>query len=127
MTEVERRIADGGVLALLRAYLTQRVMDGLEQWQPESGSPQGAVISPVLANLYLDPLDWQLAEHGQQMVRYADDMVVLCRSQAEAEAALSDLGAWVAAHGLTLHPEKTRVVDATQRGGFDFLGYHFER
>jgi len=127
MTEVERRIADGGVLALLRAYLTQRVMDGLEQWQPESGSPQGAVISPVLANLYLDPLDWQMAKRGFQMVRYADDMVVLCRSQTEAEMALGELGTWVAAHGLTLHPEKIRVVDATQRGGFDFLGYHFER
>jgi len=127
MTEVERKVADGGVLALLRAYLSQGVMDGLEQWQPESGSPQGAVVSPLLANLYLNPLDWQMAQQGSQMVRYADDMVVLCRSQAEAEAALSELGTWVAAHGLTLHPEKTRIVDATQRGGFDFLGYHFER
>lgn len=127
LTEVERTIADGGVLSLLRAYLTQGVMDGLEQWQPESGSPQGAVISPGLANLYLNPLDWQLAEHGYQMVRYADDMVVLCRSQAEAEAALRELRTWAEAHGLTLHPEKTRLVDATQRGGFDFLGYHFER
>jgi RNA-directed DNA polymerase len=127
MTEVERKIADGGVLALLRAYLTQGVMDGLEQWQPESGSPQGAVISPLLANRYLDPLDRRMAKAGCQMVRYADDLVVLCRSQAEAETVLSELGTWVAAHGLTLHPEKTRIVDATQRGGFDFLGYHFER
>ncbi len=127
MTEVERTIADGGVLALLRAYLTQGVMDGLEQWQPESGSPQGAVISPLLANRYLDPLDRRMAEAGCQMVRYADDLVVLCGSQAEAETVLSELGTWVAAHGLTLHPEKTRIVDATQRGGFDFLGYHVER
>ena len=127
MTEVERKIADGGVLRLLRAYLSQRVLDGLEQWQPESGSPQGAVISPLLANLYLNPLDWQLAESGYQMVRYADDLVVLCGSQAEAETVLKDLGTWVTAHGLTLHPEKTRIVDATERGGFDFLGYHFER
>ena len=102
-------------------------MDGLEQWQPESGSPQGAVISPLLANLYLDPLDRRMAEAGFQMVRYADDLVVLCRSQAEADTVLSDLGAWVTAYGLTLHPEKTRIVDASQRGGFDFLGYHFER
>ena len=127
VAEVERTIADGGVLRLLRAYLTQGVMDGLEQWQPESGSPQGAVISPGLANLYLDPLDWQLAQSGFQVVRYADDLAVLCRSQAEAETALGELGAWVTAHGLTLHPEKTGIVDATQRGGFDFLGYHFER
>jgi RNA-directed DNA polymerase len=127
MTEVERKIADGGVLALLRAYLSQGVMDGLEQWQPERGSPQGAVVSPLLANLYLDPLDRWMAEAGHQMVRYADDMVVVCGGQAEAETALRDLGVWATAHGLSLHPEKTRVVDATQRGGFDFLGYHFER
>jgi RNA-directed DNA polymerase len=127
VTEVERKIADGGVLRLLRAYLNQGVMDGLEQWQPERGSPQGAVVSPLLANLDLDPLDWRMAEQRYQMVRYADDMVVLCGSQAEAETALRELGTWVAAQGLTLHPEKTRIVDATQRGGFDFLGYHFER
>ncbi|MFN8633121.1 MAG: group II intron reverse transcriptase/maturase [Chloroflexota bacterium] len=127
VAEVERTIADGGVLRLLRAYLTQGVMDGLERWQPESGTPQGAVISPLLANLYLNPLDWRMAEQGYQVVRYADDLVVLCRSQAEASAVLEELGAWVAAHGLTLHPEKTRIVDATERGGFDFLGYHFER
>lgn len=123
----ERRIADGRVLGLLRAYLSQRVMEGLETWQPEAGTPQGAVISPLLANIYLDPLDKQMAAQGWQMVRYADDMVVLCASRAEAEAALAALGEWVTAHGLALHPEKTRVVDASQRGGFDFLGYHFER
>ena len=127
VTEVERTIADGGVLALPRAYLTQGVMDGLAPWQPERGSPQGAVVSPLQANRYLDPLDWQLVKQGRQLVRYADDLVVLCRSQAEAETVLGELGTWVAAHGLTLHPEKTRIVDATQRGGFDFLGYHFER
>jgi RNA-directed DNA polymerase len=124
---VEQRVSDGGVLKLLRSYLTQGVLDGLEQWTPGRGSPQGAVISPLLANLYLDGLDHRMAEQGYQMVRYADDMVVLCRSAAEAEAALGELTAWVETHGLTLHPEKTRLVDAVQRGGFDFLGYHFER
>ncbi len=127
LEEIERQVADGGVLRLLRAYLTQGVLDGLERWQPEVGSPQGAVISPLLANVYLDPLDKRMAEAGHQMVRYADDMVVLCRTEAEADAALEALGGWVAAHELALHPEKTRVVDAAQRGGFDFLGYHFER
>lgn len=127
MKEVEKRVADGRVLELLQAYLSQQVMDGLEQWQPEGGTPQGAVISPLLANVYLDPLDKAMMEQGHQMIRYADDMVVLCRSREEAEAALELLGEWVKAHGLTLHPEKTRVVDASQRGGFDFLGYHFER
>lgn len=127
LQEIERKVSDGRVLRLLRAYLTQRVMDGLEQWQPEAGTPQGAVVSPLLSNLYLDPLDKLMAGQGWQMVRYADDMVVLCGSQGEAAAALATLGGWVTAHGLELHPEKTRVVDASQRGGFDFLGYHFER
>jgi len=125
--EVEKRVADGRVLSLVRGYLTQGVMDGLEHWQADAGTPQGAVISPLLANVYLDPLDKAMMEQGHQMVRYADDMVVLCRSREEAEAALGMLREWVTAHGLTLHPEKTRVVDASQRGGFDFLGYHFER
>jgi RNA-directed DNA polymerase len=127
MKEVEKRIADGAVLGLLRGYLSQGVLDGLAAWRPEAGTPQGAVISPLLANIYLDPLDKAMAKAGYGMVRYADDFVVLCRSQAEAEAALGEIRAWVESHGLTLHPEKTRIVDAREKGGFDFLGYHFER
>jgi RNA-directed DNA polymerase len=127
MAEVERRVADRGVLRLLGAYLHQGVLDGLEQWQPDQGTPQGAVISPLLANLYLDPLDHELAEQGHQSVRYADDLVVLCRTEREAEAVLQKLREWTVSRGLTLHPEKTRLVDATEPGGFDFLGYHFER
>jgi RNA-directed DNA polymerase len=75
------------VLALLRTYLTQGVLDGLEQWQPESGSPQGAVVSPLLSNLYLDPLDWRMAETGYQMVRYADDSAPRRRGKGAATAA----------------------------------------
>ena len=127
IAEVERRVADRGVLRLLEAYLHQGVLDGLEQWQPDQGTPQGAVISPLLANLYLDPLDHELAEQGHQSVRYADDLVVLCRTEQEAEAVLQKLREWTVSRGLTLHPEKTRLVDATEPGGFDFLGYHFER
>jgi RNA-directed DNA polymerase len=102
-------------------------MDGLQEWEPEKGTPQGAVISPLLANLYLDELDHAMAEAGWQMVRYADAFVILCRSQAEAEQALAQVRQHVEARGLTLHPTKTRLVDAKQKGGFDFLGYHFER
>jgi RNA-directed DNA polymerase len=127
IAEVERRVADRGVLRLLEAYLHQGVLDGLEQWQPDQGTPQGAVISPLLANIYLDPLDHELAEQGHQSVRYADDLVVLCRTEREAEAVLQKLREWTVSRGLTLHPEKTRLVDATEPGGFDFLGYHFER
>jgi len=128
MCRVEERIADGRVLALLRSYLDQGVLEELTLHEPtERGTPQGAVISPLLANLYLDPLDHLLADSGLQMVRYADDFVILCRSEDEAKSALARVQTWVGENGLTLHPEKTRIVDATQPGGFDFLGYHFER
>jgi len=128
MCRVEERIADGRVLALVRSYLDQGVLEELTLHEPtERGTPQGAVISPLLANLYLDPLDHLLADGGLQMVCYADDFVIVCRSEDEAKAALARVQTWVGENGLTLHPEKTRIVDATQPGGFDFLGYHFER
>ncbi len=127
MARVEERIADGRVLALIRSYLEQGVMEGVSYDEAgEEGTPQGAVISPLLANVYLNPLDHLLAGSGEEMVRYADDFVILCRSREQAEAALARVQAWVRENGLTLHPEKTRVIDATQPGGFDFLGYHFE-
>lgn len=128
MRRVEERLADGRVLALLRSYLDQEVMEELKRYEPtDRGTPQGAVISPLLANLYLDPLDHLLAERGVEVVRYADDFVLLCRSEEAAQAALAHVQTWVEVNGLTLHPEKTRLVDITQPGGFDFLGYHFER
>ena len=128
MAQVRERVADGRVLAWLEAYLQAGVLETMRGWEPtEQGTPQGAVISPLLANLYLNPLDHQMARAGWDMVRYADDFVILCRSQAEAEEALAAVRQWVSAAGLALHPEKTRLVDATQRGGFEFLGYHFER
>ena len=128
MSRVAERIADSRMLALIRSYLDQEVMEELTRHEPtERGTPQGAVISPLLANIYLDPLDHLLAVSGVEMVRYADDFVLLCRSAEEAKAALARVQTWVEENGLTLHPEKTRLVDATQPGGFDFLGYHFER
>jgi RNA-directed DNA polymerase len=127
LAEVRTRIADGRVLELLEAYLTQGVLDGLEQWTPEAGTPQGAVISPLLANLYLHPVDQALAAAGCQVVRYADDLVILCHSEADAQRALYLLTQLLTDRGLRLHPEKTGIVDATQPGGVDFLGYHFEQ
>lgn len=124
---VREKVSDGRVIALLEAYLSQEVMDGLKSWTPEEGSPQGAIISPLLSNIYLNPFDHWIAERGMEMVRYADDFVILCRSRQEAEEALNGVRQWTAKAGLRLHPEKTRIVDATQAGGFDFLGYHFER
>ena len=128
MALVEEKISDSRLLELMWKMLKQGVMETAKGWTPtEQGTPQGAVISPLLANIYLNPLDQMMARLGQAMVRYADDFVILCESQAEAEAVLRQLRQWVEAAGLTLHPVKTRIVDASQRGGFDFLGYHFER
>ena len=125
INRVKEKVADGRVLELLRAFLTQKVMETAAGWTPEEGTPQGAVVSPLLSNIYLDPLDQQMARQGYEMIRYADDFVILCPSEAEARAALAEVQAWTASAGLTLHPTKTRIVDARLPGGFDFLGYHF--
>jgi RNA-directed DNA polymerase len=128
MEAIETQIADGAVLELLRCMLEQGVMESGKGWQPtETGTPQGAVISPLLANIYLNPLDHMMAQQGWQMVRYADDFVILCQNQHQAQEVIEQLRQWTQAAGLTLHPTKTRIVDACQKGGFDFLGYHFER
>lgn len=124
---VEEKVSDGAVIRLLEGYLKQDVMDAMKQWKPEGGTPQGAIVSPLLSNIYLDPLDHEMGHQGIEMVRYADDFVILCRSEAEAEEALELVREWTMKAGLQLHPIKTRIVDATQKGGFDFLGYHFER
>jgi RNA-directed DNA polymerase len=128
MEAVETQIADGAVLKLVGQMLEQGVMESGKGWQPtETGTPQGAVISPLLANIYLNPLDQLMVRQGRHMVRYADDFVILCPNQQEAQEVLEQLREWTQAAGLTLHPTKTRIVDASQQGGIDFLGYHFER
>lgn len=127
MDRLKERISDGRLLNLVEQFLSQDVMDGLEKWTPVTGSPQGAVLSPLLANLYLHPLDRLLTEAGFRMVRYADDFVILCRSQKEAETALQQVREWVEANGLTLRPDKTHLGDCQEKGqGFEFLGYRFE-
>jgi RNA-directed DNA polymerase len=140
MALVREHIADGRVLGLIEGFLKQGVMENTksaetmedmpadESQEESQGTPQGGVISPLLANIYLDPLDWLMAGLGFEMVRYADDMVVLCQSQEEAEAALEKLREWMAGAGLTLHPDKTRTVDMNLADShFDFLGYRFKR
>jgi RNA-directed DNA polymerase len=125
MALVEQRVVDGSVLTVLAQSLKAGVLEELKGWQPtERGTPQGAVISPCLANLYLNPLDHEMVQRGWAMVRYADDFVVLCRHREEAEAVLAFLREWTTGAGLTLHPTKTRIVNATSEG-FDFLGWHF--
>jgi RNA-directed DNA polymerase len=124
---VSDRISDGRVLQLVDGWLQQDIMSGLERWTPTSGTPQGAVLSPLLANCYLHDLDVHMSSRGFRIVRYADDSVVLCRSAQEAQDALAQMQSWVQANGLKLHPQKTHVGDAMQPGqGFEFLGYRFE-
>lgn len=126
LDRLREKIADGRALSLIQSFLEADVLEGLAAWTPEEGAPQGAVLSPLLSNVYLDALDHLMAEAGYEMVRYADDFVILCRSAEEAEKALELVREWTQANGLTLHPTKTQVVDE-RSGGFDFLGYHFER
>jgi RNA-directed DNA polymerase len=123
---VRQHISDSRVLTLVESYLDQSIMEELKEWTPDAGVPQGAVLSPVLANLYLNELDHLMADLGFEMVRYADDFVILCRSQEQAEAALTEVRRWVADHGLTLHPEKTHIVDSREKS-FSFLGYSFRK
>ena len=121
---VKQQISDRRVLGLIEMFLNQGILEELHTWTPETGVPQGAVLSPVLSNLYLNPLDHRMAERGFHMVRYADDFVILCRTPEEAAAALAEVRVWVEAAGLTLHPEKTHIVDIREKS-FSFLGYSF--
>jgi len=124
MERLQAKIADGKVLSLIESFLQAKILDGAAEWSSDSGAPQGAVLSPLLSNIYLDPLDHLMADAGFEMVRYADDFVILCRSSDAAAHALSIVGDWVSANGLTLHPTKTQIVDS-RCDGFSFLGYEF--
>jgi RNA-directed DNA polymerase len=127
MQRIEERISDGRILALIRQYLSQDIVQGLKRWTPTGGTPQGAVVSPLLANLYLHPLDVRMRAKGYHMVRYADDFVVMCSSVQTAQKALAEVQVWVQENELTLHPDKTHTGDCKVEGqGFEFLGYRFE-
>ena len=150
MQLVGERVADGRVLTLIESFLKQGIMEDMGEIEPEEreeGTPQGGVISPLLANIYLNPLDHLMSQSGHepersadrqptgcpegvsaanQMVRYADDMVILCHSAEAAETAMATLREWSAHAGLELHPQKTKIVDMGQpKAHFDFLGYRF--
>jgi RNA-directed DNA polymerase len=124
LVELRKYIADNSLLDLVSQFLQAEIMDGLESWTPTEGAPQGAIISPLLSNLYLNDLDHQMADLGFEMTRYADDLVIQCRTREEADRALMLVQKWTAERGLTLHPTKTKVVHV-DREGFEFLGYRF--
>ena len=125
LTDIAKEIGDGKVVGLIEQLLEQPVMEEASKWTPEEGIPQGSTIGPLMANIYLHPVDEALVRAQYEVVRYADDLVILCRNEGDAHAALRRLRQEMEKRGLTLHPEKTRVVNVHQ-GGFDFLGYHFE-
>jgi RNA-directed DNA polymerase len=128
LNAVRRRITDGRVLELIGMFLKAGIKEDTGLTTPETGTPQGGVISPLLANIYLDELDHHMAQHGREMIRYADDFVILCEHEDDAKHALNDVQTWTAQAGLTLHPTKTRIVNLHQPGAwFDFLGYRFKR
>ena len=124
LDEANRRIADGKVLDLIRAFLKAGVMEDMKVRDSEKGTPQGGIISPLLANIYLHRMDEQLESRGLTSVRYADDFLLLCGSREEAEAALEAVRMILDGMDLSLSPEKTRIVHLDE--GFDFLGWHYQ-
>ena len=126
LARVSKKIADGRVLELIERFLTAGVTEGMKRWEAEKGAPQGAVISPLLANIYLNPLDWLMQRAGMEMVRYADDLVVLCRDPQSAQRAMEMIQQWMGEEGLELNHQKSQITELTTKGRyFDFLGYRF--
>ncbi len=128
---LEAKVSDGRVLDLVRAYLAQGVMEGglpsLEEEYVPEGTPQGSPLSPLLANIALHDLDVLMEDSGYEIVRYADDFLILCESRERAVDALEAVRDWTARHGLNLHPEKTRIVDYEAGESFEFLGFEFRK
>jgi group II intron reverse transcriptase/maturase len=124
---VNEEISDGSVLRLLRMFLESGVLENGVRMETEEGTPQGGVISPLLANIYLNRFDWEMAKADYEVVRYADDFVVLCASQDEAQQAYEAVKHIIEGQlHLQLHPEKTRIVHHNE-GTFDFVGFLVHR
>lgn len=124
MERIKNKIADGRVLDLIEMWLKAGVMEDDRFYDTHQGSPQGGVISPLLANIYLDEFDWSMVEADFPVVRFADDAVIFCKSRMQAERAYME-AQWILEQKLhlTMHPTKTRVVHFDE--GFRFLGFDF--
>lgn len=130
MGGLEAKISDGRILRLVRAFLAQGCMEGgvlSSGEQDETGTPQGSPLSPLLANITLHGLDVLVEDSGYEIVRYADDFVILCQTRQEAKEALEAVRGWTERNGLQLHPDKTRIVDYDSGESFEFLGYEFRK
>jgi RNA-directed DNA polymerase len=126
--KVKEKVTDSRIINLLEMMLEQGILETHKEWTPTQGTPQGGVISPLLANIYLNELDHLLILRGVSPTRYADDLVVLCDSKEQAEDTLRLIKRWMEDEGLMLHPVKTKIVDMSQpRAELDFLGYTFKR
>lgn len=125
IADVEERVSDGRILALIRGFLKQGVINGTEEWKTIEGTPQGGVISPLLANIYLNKMDHHITQAGYAMVRYADDFVVMTKTKEEASRAKRLVEEWAEEAGLIVHPEKSKQVDYRNEEPFEFLGYQF--
>ena len=126
MKLIQNRVTDSRILKLVAIFLKQGITEGLHEWTPDKGSPQGAVLSPLLSNIYLDPLDHLMNKAGYKMIRYADDFIVLCKDRQEAEKSLKLIQEWLMESELALNEEKTSIVDARVES-FEFLGYKFKK
>ncbi|MCK5878485.1 MAG: group II intron reverse transcriptase/maturase [Holophagae bacterium] len=128
LDRVKQRVADRRILNLIQSFLKQEILDEGSVLYPENeGTPQGATLSPLLCNIFLNPLDHEMEKADKKMVRYADDLIIACKTREEAEAALEMLREWTQTNGLELHPEKTRIAEMNQPGEyFDFLGYRLK-
>jgi group II intron reverse transcriptase/maturase len=124
LAAVAEVVADGRVLRLVQAFLQAGVMEDGKKRTLVAGTPQGGVLSPLLSNAFLNTFDHQMLAAGHRAVRYADDLVVVCRTREEAQAALERVHQILEGQlGLRLHPQKTRIVHITE--GFEFLGFRF--
>jgi RNA-directed DNA polymerase len=125
MSFIEEQIADQWVLGYLKKFLSNKIMDDHKEWTPVQGSPQGSVLSPLLSNIYLHRLDKRMVSEGFKIIRYADDFVVMCKTKSDAETGLALIHEVMGNLKLTLHPDKTKVVETSEEEGFEFLGYRF--